>query len=110
MGLTLPVFLTAMVLPILPAFRPLLKAQVRSHQLIGNVTYLYPFVNSVYMLLFMQLAFRSLSRLEDLLMAAEYKCEETIPFHISFDCTTFGIVCVYAFYVLASKYDMVCVP
>ena len=28
-GLTLPVFLTAMVLPMLPAFRPLLKAQVR---------------------------------------------------------------------------------
>jgi len=28
-GLTLPVFLTAMVLPLLPAFRPLLKAQVR---------------------------------------------------------------------------------
>ncbi|KAK9840963.1 hypothetical protein WJX81_002856 [Elliptochloris bilobata] len=27
-GLTLPVFLTAMVLPMLPAFRPLLKAQV----------------------------------------------------------------------------------
>ena len=41
-GLTLPVFLTAMVLPMLPAFRPLLKAQVRSHKLIGNVTYLYP--------------------------------------------------------------------
>jgi len=28
-GLTLPVFLTAMVLPLLPACRPLLKAQVR---------------------------------------------------------------------------------
>ncbi len=29
-GLTLPVFLTAMVLPMLPAFRPLLKAQARA--------------------------------------------------------------------------------
>lgn len=39
-GLTLPVFLTAMVLPMLPAFRPLLKAQVRNHH--SHAKYLYP--------------------------------------------------------------------